>query len=123
MQCFQVISGLKINYNKSEMFSASSSDGELVECAKVLGCKIGNWPMKYLGLPIGCSSRKETFWEPMLQKVNQKLASWKAESLNQVGRLTLVKSVLDSLPIYWLNLHYMPASVLKRFEKMRRDFF
>lgn len=122
LQCFQIISGLKINYNKSELYASSSAGESLRNCAEILGCKVGAWPMKYLGLPIGCSARKEIFWEPVLMKMRSKLSKWKAESLNQAGRLTLIKSVLDSLPIYWMNLHFIPAVVLKRMEKIRRDF-
>lgn len=78
--------------------------------------------MRYLGLPIGVSSKKESFWQPLINKVKQKLTNWKAESLNQAGRLTLVKSVMDSIPLYWMNLHYMPSVVLKKMEKLRGDF-
>ncbi|XP_063941514.1 uncharacterized protein LOC135149664 [Daucus carota subsp. sativus] len=122
LQCFQVLTGLKINYCKSEIFSASLSGVSLKVCADILGCQIGKWPMTYLGMPVGCSSRKASFWEPLLAKLEHKLARWKAEALNQAGRLTLLKSVVDSLPIYWMNLHLMPVSVTRKIEKIRRDF-
>ena len=73
-------------------------------------------------MPIGCSAKREAFWEPLIKKVKLKLAKWKADSLNQAGRLTLVKSVLDSLPLYWMNLHQIPAAVVKKLECVRRNF-
>jgi hypothetical protein len=49
--CFEEVSGLKINYNKSEVFTigVSKADSELI--ADAFNCKLGEFPMKYLGLP------------------------------------------------------------------------
>lgn len=59
----------------------------------------------------------------MINKFQYKLASWKRDSLNQAGRLSLIKSTLDSLPIYWFSLHKVHVGVCKQLEKIRRDFF
>ncbi|XP_030509342.2 uncharacterized protein LOC115724026 [Cannabis sativa] len=39
------------------------------------------------------------------------------------GRLTLIQSVLSSLPLYFLSFFKVPKSVTKALEKMMRDFF
>lgn len=38
------------------------------------------------------------------------------------GRLILLKAALDSTPIYWLNLYRLPATILNRIERLRRQF-
>ena len=38
------------------------------------------------------------------------------------GRVTLINSVLDSLPTYVMSLLPMPAKVEERLDKLRRDF-
>lgn len=38
------------------------------------------------------------------------------------GRLILLKSSLDSLPLYWFNLYIIPPGILSILEKMRRQF-
>lgn len=38
------------------------------------------------------------------------------------GRLTLLKSALDSLPTYWFNLYRIPSSICNEIDKIRRDF-
>ncbi|MFS8029189.1 putative reverse transcriptase zinc-binding domain-containing protein [Helianthus anomalus] len=38
------------------------------------------------------------------------------------GRLTLIKSVLASLPVYYLSLYKAPVKVTKQIEKMMRNF-
>lgn len=123
LQCFQLTSGLKINYGKSNIYSSHCPDSLLHEGARILYCKLGSWPMNYLGVPIGLTARKRIFWEPLVRIMKTKLASWKASSLNQAGRLTLVKAVLDNLPVYWMHLHQIPQSVTEDLERIRRNFF
>uniref|UniRef100_A0A803PW65 Uncharacterized protein n=1 Tax=Cannabis sativa TaxID=3483 RepID=A0A803PW65_CANSA len=79
--------------------------------------------ISYLGMPLGGSPRKETFWEPVLDKCAKRLDGWKCSFLSRGGRLTLIQSVLSSLPIYYLSLFKAPKMVLKAIEKMMRDFF
>ena len=39
------------------------------------------------------------------------------------GRLTLVKSILSSLPLYYCSLFRVPSCVINQLERVRRDFF
>ena len=49
---FKAMSGLKINLNNSEIIPIGPVTNA-VELAPELGCKIGSFPMSYLGLPLG----------------------------------------------------------------------
>ncbi|XP_017245737.2 uncharacterized protein LOC108217416 [Daucus carota subsp. sativus] len=122
LQCFQMISGLKINFMKSEIFAHKDCMDTQLLASQILRCKVGTWPMTYLGIPIGISSRRQIFWKPLINKFSQKLASWKADFLNLAGKTTLVKAVLDSLPLHWLGMHLLPNMVCDRLERIRRDF-
>ncbi|GJT48631.1 RNA-directed DNA polymerase, eukaryota [Tanacetum coccineum] len=51
------------------------------------------------------------------------LSSWKLKTLSIGGRLTLLKSVLGSTPIYNMSLFKVPKAVLKSMESIRRNFF
>ena len=46
------MSGLKINYHKSELVAFGISGEDAQEIANMLNCKMGHMPMKYLGFPI-----------------------------------------------------------------------
>ena len=70
----------------------------------VLGCKQGFLPMKYLGLPLGAKYKDKTIWNPILEKMERKLASWKKLYLSKGGRVTLIKSTFSNLPTYFLSL-------------------
>lgn len=50
--CFEELSGMKINYMKSEVFTIGLTQDESQKIAEAFNCKLGAFPMKYLGLPI-----------------------------------------------------------------------
>uniref|UniRef100_A0A803P8A0 Reverse transcriptase domain-containing protein n=1 Tax=Cannabis sativa TaxID=3483 RepID=A0A803P8A0_CANSA len=123
VEAFCGISGLKVNLNKSQLLGICLSDEAVAQGANLIGCEVGKWPMTYLGMPLGGSPRKKTFWEPVLDKCAKRMDGWKCSFLSRGGRLTLIQSVLSSLPIYYLSLFKVPKMVLKELEKMMRDFF
>lgn len=53
LSCFKIIFCLKINLANSELFQAGD-ECDIDSLAWILGCKFGNLPATYLGLPIGC---------------------------------------------------------------------
>jgi hypothetical protein len=52
LYCFENISGLKINFHKSEVIVVGTSKEEGARIANCLNCKERELPMKYLGIPI-----------------------------------------------------------------------
>jgi hypothetical protein len=53
----------------------------------------------------------------------KKLSSWRAEHLSTGGRLTLINSVLSSLPIYMMSFFAVPKGVLKKLDYFISSFF
>ena len=43
--CFEEMSGMKINYQKSEVFGVGLEDGDLQQFADILNCERGNMPI------------------------------------------------------------------------------
>uniref|UniRef100_A0A803QQM3 Reverse transcriptase domain-containing protein n=1 Tax=Cannabis sativa TaxID=3483 RepID=A0A803QQM3_CANSA len=123
VEAFCGISGLKVNLNKSQLLGVCMDEDAVAQSAIQIGCEVGRWPMTYLGMPLGGSPRKRSFWEPVLDKCATRMDGWKCSFLSRGGRLTLIQSVLSSLPIYFLSLFKAPKVVLKELEKMMRDFF
>jgi hypothetical protein len=50
LYCFEWLSGLKINYHKSEAILFGMEEEEQVRIANMLNCKVGSLPMRYLGM-------------------------------------------------------------------------
>jgi hypothetical protein len=46
------MSGLKINFTKSELIPLNISTQEGQQYANILGCKVGTLPLTYLGTPL-----------------------------------------------------------------------
>lgn len=69
LRCFELISGLKINFNKSSLVGLNVNDGLLFSAAELPDCKLEKLPIKYLGLPL--YNRRLTFkdWQPVLDRV------------------------------------------------------
>jgi hypothetical protein len=51
LYCYEAMSGLKINYEKSELFVVGVEDEERIRVANLFNCKVGSFPTKYLGVP------------------------------------------------------------------------
>ncbi|GKB87951.1 RNA-directed DNA polymerase, eukaryota, reverse transcriptase zinc-binding domain protein [Tanacetum coccineum] len=62
-------------------------------------------------------------WKEVIDKVASRLSKWKMRALSIGGRLTLLKSVLGSIPIFYMSIYRVPASVLKKLEAIRCNFF
>ncbi|GJW30398.1 RNA-directed DNA polymerase, eukaryota [Tanacetum coccineum] len=62
-------------------------------------------------------------WDESIVKLKRRFSKWKLKSLSIGGRLTLLKSVLGSTPIYNMSLFKVPKSVLHSMESLRRNFF
>ena len=92
------------------------------ELVEIIGCRESALPLKYLGLPLGASFKDKSIWNPILEKMERRLASWKRLYLPKGGKVTLIKSTLSSLPTYFLSLFPIPTKVAKRIEKLQRDF-
>ena len=118
---FEAMLGLKINLTKSEIIPIGPVTNVL-ELALELGCKIGSLPMSYLGLPLGAKHKDLGVWDLIEERYRKRLAVWKTQYISKGGRITLIRSTLSNLPIYYLSLFRMPQKVCARLERIQRQF-
>ncbi|PWA95854.1 Arginine repressor C-terminal-like domain-containing protein [Artemisia annua] len=123
LKCFENASGLKVNLSKSRLFGIVIPNIEVEEVASSLGCIHDSLPFMYLGLPVGKKMRLCDGWNDVINRFRERLSAWKAKALSIGGRLTLVKSILGSLPIYYLSLFKAPKKVINLLESIRCRFF
>lgn len=120
---FEEIFGLRINYDKSILCGVGTSDSNLRLFTEAFNCQTQKLPVKYLGMPLGANPKLKSTWKPIIDKVRTKLASWKKRYLSFGGRIVLIKSVLCSLPIFYMSLFKMPEGVTKSIESIQAKFF
>ena len=74
--CFEAMSGLKINFDKSEVMIMGYSPEEQQRIADKLNCKLAAFPVTYLGMPISDSRILIKDLEPVTQRVRAKAEPW-----------------------------------------------
>ena len=103
---FEAISILKINLTKSGLILVGRVE-DLDELALVLGCKVGVLLTTYLGLPLGAPYNSLVAWDGVEERFCKRLTLWKRQYISKEGKLTLIRSMLSSLPIYFFSLFRM----------------
>ncbi|XP_022143310.1 uncharacterized protein LOC111013210 [Momordica charantia] len=93
---------------------------DLPHLARIWDCPIISLLINYLGMPLGGNPKASPFWDPIIER--RKLESWKYSDISKAGRLTLIQSILSSLPTYYLSIFKSPIQVTKALEKLMRDF-
>ncbi|GJW14917.1 hypothetical protein Tco_0019050 [Tanacetum coccineum] len=116
-------SGLKINLHKSNLLGIRVSKAETDLAASIMGCSTFSPPFHYLEVKIGASISRIILWKEVTDKISSRLSKWKIKTLSSGGRLTLLKSVLTALSLYYMSIYKAPSAVLKDLESIRRDFF
>lgn len=123
LYCFEWMSGLKINYHKSELVTFGYEENQQIEIANALNCKIGQLPMTYLGIPISDKALGISAFKPVVEKMRKKLQPWKGKNLTSGGRLTLTNTSLSSLPIYMMGVYLLQEGIHQQMDTIRSQFF
>ncbi|KAL6566436.1 hypothetical protein OROGR_002051 [Orobanche gracilis] len=122
LKCFELASGLKINFNKSNLIGVNVDANDMGAAVQKLNCKAGNLQFKYLGIPIGANPNRVSTWNPIIESFKKKLSCWKQKLLSFGGRLTLINAVLSALPIYLFSFYKAPKKVINELTMIQRRF-
>ncbi|XP_056688698.1 uncharacterized protein [Spinacia oleracea] len=116
-------SGLKISMTKSTLIFPSNLHHSIrKDIAGDFGFKISSSFGKYLGVDIRPNKLKISNYLGLLDKSMDRVRGWQAKLLNMAGRCTLIKSVLNSYPLYAMQTNILPASITHALEKCFRKF-
>ncbi|RVW26534.1 hypothetical protein CK203_103812 [Vitis vinifera] len=96
---FGHISGLKVNFDKSNIYGINVEQNRLSRLAELLDCKALGWPILYMGLPLGGNPKACGFWDPMIERISRRLDGWQKAYLSFGGRITLIQSCLTHMPV------------------------
>ena len=117
---FEVVYRLKINMGKSELVLVGVVPN-IADMVDVLECKQG-FPMKYLGLLLGANVRDSSIRNPIIEKMERRLAGWKRLYLSKGGKDTLIKSTFSNLPTYFSLFFLILMDVANYIEQLQRNF-
>jgi hypothetical protein len=120
---FADYSGLKVNINKSKVFfSSTTRRGKISSIVSSTGINRTLSLEKYLGFPMMHGRLKRCDFEFLEEKISKRLASWQHNLLNKAGRMTLVKSVLNSIPNYYRQIAWLPQTTCDFIDRTARNF-
>ena len=123
LSMFEQLSGLKINFHKSELFCFGEAKDMQNEYCQIFGCGMGELPFKYLRIPIHYRRLLNKEWKIIEDGFKKKLGCWAGKMLSYGDRLVLINSVLTSLPMFLLSFFQIPVGVRKRLDYFRSRFF
>ena len=95
LSCFEQLSGMRINFHKCDLVPINVDPEEAQIFAQILSCKLGAFPLKYLGVPLHHSKLRKEDLQPVVDKLIKKL---------RVGE---VDSFLMRLSWSWLEVSWL----------------
>ena len=123
LSTFEQLSGLKINFHKSEIFCFGKARDNEVFYSQLFGCGVGKFPFRYLGLPMHPRKLSNKDWQTIENRIEKKLSGLKGKLLSVGGRLVLINSVLSSLPMFMMSFFELPKGVLEKIDCFRSRFY
>ena len=82
LSAFEQVSGLKINFHKSELFCFGNAQDHLDQYVELFGCKSGDFPIRYLGIPIHFRKLRNAEWRKVEERFERRLGSWEGKHLS-----------------------------------------
>ncbi|KAL0405476.1 UNVERIFIED_CONTAM: hypothetical protein Slati_3861500 [Sesamum latifolium] len=121
---FEKAWGLKINTHKlAKVFSRNVEEDSRMDLSNIVGVTVVPKHDKNLSLLMIAGRSKKELFEGIKDRIWRKLHSWLAKKLSQVGRVVLVKIVLQTTPIYAMSYFRLLDSFLSEIENTMANFF
>ncbi|XP_058767209.1 uncharacterized protein LOC131640851 [Vicia villosa] len=119
---FKLVSGLKINFHKSKFFGIHIGEWLSYSATSFLSCKKGTFPFKFLGVWVGEGANKRRAWKEVISNIKARLSMWKGRNISIGGRVTLIGSVLNAIPIFTLSFFKAPNKVIQEIKGFLSNF-
>ncbi|KAJ4754791.1 RNA-directed DNA polymerase (reverse transcriptase)-related family protein [Rhynchospora pubera] len=124
MESFGEVSGLVINPAKSKLWLSKRCDEQHTQMVQgLLRADVAGTEEKYLGVLLSRTKSAKKNALMLMEKLKLKLTGWKTKMLSHAGRLVLLKSVLMSLPVYYMSVEVLPKCIIKQMESLIAKFF
>jgi hypothetical protein len=120
---YEKMSGLKIDFGKSEIIMVSSDEQKALQYSELINCATGVWPIKYLGVLVSGSRLHVKDWMALNLKIIKRLEGWQCSSLSYGGKLILLNACLSCIPTYAMSMYMLPKTVIKKIDSTRKKFF
>ncbi|XP_071676990.1 uncharacterized protein [Lolium perenne] len=114
--------GLRTNFAKCSVSPIACSEAEDAGAAELMECQLAPFPVRYLGIPLSIRRLTTAAFQPLLDRLADKLPTWRASMMPRAGRLALIRSVLEAIPLHQLMVLSLDKKALKQVNKILRGF-
>jgi hypothetical protein len=118
---FEKLSGLKINFHKSEVFCYGAAREMESFYTSLFGCNSGIYPFRYLGILMHHRQLLNSEWSKVEERF-QKSSRVGKQNIYPMG-VVLLNSVLSSLSMFMMSFFEVRKGVLKNLDHFRSRFF
>eukprot|EP00253_Pinus_taeda_P029860 PITA_29860 len=124
LDLFMKATGMQINLRKSHFILEGFSRNECTQITTILPFEVYTMDstFKYLGFWLKPNSYKKQDWNWLVAKIEGKINHWSYKWLSRAGRLTLVNSVLQAMPVFWAALTWIPKGTLHKIKRICSRF-
>lgn len=111
LHSYEAISDQLVSPTESSIFFSNKFPlSRKVEVLWVTRFVEGQWPCNYLGVPLHVGRLTIRLFDPLIIKVQKRLAGWKSKILSFGEKIILIKHVLSSMPIHILSVLILESS-------------
>jgi hypothetical protein len=75
------MSGMRINYHKSEIIPINMHEEQIHLATHIFGCHVGSFPVKYLGIPLRFDKLRREYLQTVIDKILKKITSLRGKLL------------------------------------------
>jgi hypothetical protein len=122
LDVFSKASGLKVNFQKSNLLPINVDNEQMQQLSNLLGCAIGTFPFTYLGTPLSYTKPKMEHFLYIIERIQRRLNVC-SQYLSYDGRLLLVNAVFSSLPTFIMSCLLLYKGIIEQVDKYRRHIF
>ena len=120
---YMAVSGQQINLQKSNFYVTAGFSGWAARIQDIGGIVRGSFPFLYLGVPIYRGIKRSDMFLFLREKIAKRIRGWGHRHLSFGGRLTLIKSTLEAIPIHIFQSIEPTTRVIKQLEQLLARVF
>ena len=119
---FQEISGLKVNYNTTEVLRIGSirdSDATFYTTKPLKWSDTGSISLLGVTISVDKDELINANYTQVIERIKDKVDMWKKRNLTIFGRILIIKTLLFSQIIYRMNvLPFLPETLVKQLQNI-----
>ena len=121
---YECVSDQLINKDNSHFMVPSNAPIEVINViVEITGFTQKNSPITYLGCPLYIGGQKIIYYSDLVAKITKRITGWQSRILSFCGKATMIKHVLQSIPIHTMSTTSHPKKNYTIYQESHGRFF